>query len=197
MAKKKKTKRSTAEDPPSQAEERAVRSSSYGEDPGIKPYYINSSPGVMTPDKDDGIQLVEDVEEVHEEDEEEREFEMEEDVYTLMFVYGCSFTTVYAVITVLLQLGIVGLFYIDLLQDNTEVNKLNLPVAVDGQGTFCVITKETRYRVGLVFHFSQISYILKTSSHRTVYGTASCNHVARGLYHCFVPAERRVRPCHT
>jgi hypothetical protein len=74
-----------------------------------------------------------------EEEEEEREYEMEEDVYTLMFAYGFSFTTLYAVVTVFLQLTIVGLFYVDLLKDNTENNKLKVPIVVDTQGAFSVL----------------------------------------------------------
>ena len=62
---------------------------------------------------------------------EEDELELEEDVYSMMFLESWNIPFYYAFGTALMQVFIISLFLFDLIKGNSRQNYLNLPVAVE------------------------------------------------------------------
>ena len=66
-------------------------------------------------------------------EEKEEGLELEQDVYSMMFVSGIGMAFFFALFVIMMQLFIVTLFYWDLLKDGDSGNKLNVPVYVNTQ----------------------------------------------------------------
>jgi hypothetical protein len=63
------------------------------------------------------------------------EYELEEDVYSMLFVHGysCNASSMYAMLVIVWQLAMISLLFYDLLKGRTDLNRLNIPITVETQ----------------------------------------------------------------